>query len=189
MNKVKENPDPSLPPQPLREHSSQVHNYKDTMLSQLERLSCEMDGRYANDAELQFLTDYVQSFDLRVQTYQKLQAIESVLVQQAYGKMRSLDPSIFVGANREDLTRKCHFDMVIGLRTAAIAVLFNDPNALQDRLLLWLQTIMRALGKERTCNVLYTALQEVVKQNLSPAQANLVCPFLELSRRTLGGSV
>jgi CHAD domain-containing protein len=158
------------------------------MLSQLERLSCEVDGRYANDAELQFLTDYVQSFNLRVQTYQKLQEIETVLVQQAYTKMRSLDPSIFVGPNREDLTRKCHFDMVIGLRAAAMAVLLNDPDALQERLLLWLQAIMRALGKERTCNVLYTALQETVKQNLPPAQANLVCPFLDIARRSLGGS-
>jgi Phycobilisome protein len=156
------------------------------MLTQLERLSCEVDGRYASDAELQFLTDYVQSFDLRVQTYQKLQELEGTIVNQAYAKMKATDPSLFVGPNREDLVRKCHFDMVTGLRAVALTVLFSDPEALQERLLFWLQTMMRALGKERTCNVMYSVLQDVVKQQLSPAQSNLVCPILEMTRRSLG---
>jgi Phycobilisome protein len=156
------------------------------MLSQLERLSSEIDGRYASDAELQFLTDYSQSFKLRMQTYQKLQELEGTIINQVYAKMRSTDATTFVGANREDLTRKCHFDMVTGLRAAALAVLFNNPEALQERFLLWLQTIMRALGKEQTCNLLYTTLQEVIKQHLPPPQANLICPVLETCRRSLG---
>jgi hypothetical protein len=156
------------------------------MLNQLERLSREVDGRYASDAELTFAIDYVRSFNLRVQTYQKLQELESTLVQQTYLRMRSIDPTIFAGSDREMINRKCLSDMVAELRITALAVLLDDPEFLQERLLLWLQTVMRALGKTHTCDVLYTVLQDVVKQHLSPPQANLVCSILELNRRVLG---
>lgn len=156
------------------------------MLSQLEHLSREVDGRYASDAELAFAIDYVRSYNLRVQTYQKLQELESTIVQQTYVKMRAMDPSIFTSSNGEDITRRCASDMLAGLRAAAMAVLLNDPDALQDQLLLWFQTIVRAIDKVHACNVEYTALQEVIKQNLTPPQANLVCPILEIHRRMLG---
>jgi Phycobilisome protein len=156
------------------------------MLNQLERLSREVDGRYASDAELAFAIDYVRSFNLRVQTYQRLQELEPTIVQQTYTKMRAIDPSIFVNDRKEDLTRKCVSDLVAVLRATARAVLINDLDAHHEQLLIWLQTIMRALGKERTCDILYSTLQEVVKQNLTPPQANLVCPILETNRRVLG---
>lgn len=158
------------------------------MLSQLERLSREVDGRYASDTELTFMIDYVRSFNLRVQTYQKLQELEATIVQQTYNKMRAIDPSLFVGINREDLTRKCLYDLTCGYRGTATAMLLNDPDMLQERLLFWLQTVMRSLGKTRTCDVMYSAMQEVVKQHLTPPQANLVCPILEMNRRLLGSN-
>ena len=49
------------------------------MLSQIQHLSQEIDGRYATDTELQFLTEIAQTFHLRAQTYQKLQAAEATL--------------------------------------------------------------------------------------------------------------
>lgn len=156
------------------------------MLSQLERLSREVDGRYASDAELAFTIDYVRSFNLRVQTYRKLQELEPTIIRETYAKMRSVDPNIFTSNKGENLTRKCASDLVAGLRATAMAVLLNDPDTHQEQLLLWLQTVMRALGKERTCNITYTALQEVIKQHLPPPQADLVCPILEMNRRILG---
>ncbi|HEY9627776.1 MAG TPA: hypothetical protein V6C84_10780 [Coleofasciculaceae cyanobacterium] len=155
------------------------------MLSQLKRLSLEVDGRYASDAELQFMTDYVKSFNLRLQTYQKLQEIESSLLQQAYAKMRSLDPTLFVHG-KEEYSHKWKADTTRTLRYVAVAVLINDPDTLRERLLLWFQTILHAFGMEQTANVTYQVLQEVIKQDLTPPQASLVCPILELVRRSLG---
>jgi Phycobilisome protein len=155
------------------------------MLSQLERLSCEVDGRYASDIELQFLTDYLQTFNLRVQTYQKLQEVETALVQQAYAKIRSLDPDLFKNGT-EDISGKWKRDTLRVLRYTAIAVLMDDPETLRERFLLWFQTIMRAFNAERGCNTTYAVLQDVVKQNFPAAQANIICPILELNRRSLG---
>jgi hypothetical protein len=155
------------------------------MLSQLTTLSLETDGRYATDEELAFLDDYARSFYLRVQTYQRLQASEAVIVQQVQAKLQSLDPSLFRSA-KGDMTVKWKRDTIRVLRYSAIAMLLNDPDTLRERFLFWFRTIMKAFSAERSCNMTYTVMQEVVKQNLTPTQANLFCPILEVNRQILG---
>jgi hypothetical protein len=155
------------------------------MLSQLERLSREIDGRYASDAELSFAIDYVRSFNLRLQTYQKLQEMESTLIQQTYAKVRAIDPTLFTVAGA-DMTAKWKRDTVSNLRYIAVAVLMDDTDTYRERMLLWVETVLRSFGVQRNCNVTYQVLQDVVKQYLTAPQANLVCPLLEMSRRSLG---
>ncbi|PSB28963.1 phycobilisome protein [Stenomitos frigidus ULC18] len=155
------------------------------MLSQLEKLSLDTDGRYASDEELQFVGDYMQSFSLRVQTYQKLQSAEAAIVQQVEAKMRSLDPSLFNSGN-DDVSAKWKRDTVRVLRYSAVAMLMNDPETLRERFLFWFQTIMKAFGAQKSCNATYVAMQEVVQQHLTPIQASLFCPILEINRQTLG---
>lgn len=155
------------------------------MLSQLKHLSFEADGRYATDQELQFVNDYAQSFNLRLQTYQKLQTIESALVQQVYDKLKSHKalPLYFAG---DDVSHKWKQDTIRVLRYSAIAMLMNDPETLQERFLLWFQTIMRSFGVQQNCDITYGIMQEIVKEHLTPTQANLFCPILEINRRYLG---
>ncbi|MBD2089557.1 phycobilisome protein [Microcoleus sp. FACHB-1515] len=155
------------------------------MLSQLQHLSQEIDGRYATDTELQFLTEIAQTFHLRAQTYQKLQAAEATIIQQLQTKMQALDPTLFRSGS-EDITAKWKRDTIRVLRYSAIAMLLNDPDTLRDRLLFWMQTVMKAFGAQRSCNVTYELMQDIVKQHLTPPQAKLFCPILELNRRSLG---
>jgi hypothetical protein len=155
------------------------------MLSQIQRLTPETEGRYATDEELGFLADYTRSFSLRVQTYQKIQECETTIVQQVQTKMRSTDPTLLRNGN-EDITVKWKRDTLRVLRYAAAAMLIDDPETFRERFLFWFQTIMRAFGAQRSCNVTYTVMQEVVKQHLSPQQANLFLPTLEVTRRMLG---
>jgi len=155
------------------------------VLSQLEHLSFTVDGRYATDAELQFLREYIQSFDLRVQTYLKLQQLESKLIQEVYARVRSINPSIF-SSNNIDISTKWKQDTIRVLRYVAVAVLINDPETLRERFLLWFQTVMRAFGAQRSCDITYQVLQTVVKRHFTPVQAELICPILELTRQLLG---
>jgi hypothetical protein len=155
------------------------------MLSQLDCLSRDVEGRYATDAELQFLADYVESFPQRLQTYQKLQQAEAVIVQQTYTKMRSINPKLFYSGT-EDVAHKWKRDTLRTLRYSATAVLLNDSKTLQERFLLWFQTIMHAFGAQQSCNVTYQVMQEVIKQQFPPEQADLICPVLELDRCYLG---
>lgn len=155
------------------------------MLSQLQKLSGETEGRYATDEELQFLVDYMKTYSLRVQTYQNLQELEATIVQQVYDRMRVIDPTLFRQGN-EDVSLKWKRDTLRVLRYSAVAMLMNDSDTLCERLLFWFQTIMRAFGAQRSCRITYEVMQEVVKQQLPPAQASLICPILEIDRQLLG---
>jgi Phycobilisome protein len=158
------------------------------MLSQIQSLSRRVDGRYATDAELQFLDNYAQSFSLRVETYRKLQAAETLIVKQVQAKMQEIDPTLF-NPGKEDVSTKWKRDTIRTLRYSAIAMLLDDPNTLRERFLIWFQTIMRAFNAQQSCDITYLILQEVVKQHLPPMQANLFCPILELNRRLLGNTI
>jgi hypothetical protein len=99
--------------------------------------------------------------------------------------MQSLDSNIFRGGNA-DLTTKWKRDTIRVLRYSAIALLLDDPDTLRERFLFWFRTIMKAFGAERSCNLTYSVMQEVVRQILTPPQANLFCPILETNRQILG---
>ncbi|BAS58384.1 hypothetical protein NIES2135_22280 [Leptolyngbya boryana NIES-2135] len=155
------------------------------MLSQIQRLSQTTEGRYATDEELRFLAEYARSFELRVQTYQKLQASEAAIVQQVLAKMRAIDPTLLRNGS-EDVTPKWKRDTLRVLRYSAVAMLLDDSETLRERFLFWFQTIMRAFNAQKSCGVTYTVMQEVVKQVLTPSEANLILPLLEVNRRMLG---
>ncbi|MEP0916704.1 phycobilisome protein [Leptolyngbya sp. DQ-M1] len=155
------------------------------MLSQIQRLTQETEGRYATDEELRFLIEYARSYELRVQTYQKLQACEAVIIQQVQAKMRAIDPMLFRQGN-EDLTNKWKRDTVRVLRYSAATMLIDDPESMRERFLFWFQTMMRAFNAQKSCGVTYTVMQDVIKQVLTVNEANLILPILELNRRMLG---
>jgi hypothetical protein len=155
------------------------------MLSQIQRLSQETEGRYASDEEIRFLAEYARSFELRVQTYQKLQANEAAIVQQVHAKMKAIDPTLFRQGN-EDISNKWKRDTLRVLRYSAAAMLIDDPESLRERFLFWFQTIMRAFSAQKACGVTYTVMQDVIKQALTPNEASLILPILEVNRRMLG---
>ena len=56
------------------------------MLSQLQTLVREVDGRYATDTELLFLQNYLQTARLRFSAYQKIQRAEKDIIRQVKQK-------------------------------------------------------------------------------------------------------
>ncbi|NJL88142.1 MAG: phycobilisome protein [Leptolyngbyaceae cyanobacterium SM1_1_3] len=155
------------------------------MLSQLSQLSLDTDGRYATDNELMFLQGYLKTARLRFGAYQKIQAAEAKIIEQVYQKLKAIDASLLKNGNT-DLTQKWKTDTIRILRYAATALLIDDPDTFRERMLLWFQTIMRSFKAERSCNATYVVMQDVVKQFLSPQEAELFCPILEMSREILG---
>ncbi|HAO11454.1 MAG TPA: hypothetical protein DCQ51_09855, partial [Planktothrix sp. UBA8407] len=52
------------------------------MFTNLERLSVEVDGRYATPEELDFLKSYFNTLKYRISAYQKIQKNEAVIISQ-----------------------------------------------------------------------------------------------------------
>jgi hypothetical protein len=157
------------------------------MLSQFKRLTITCDGRFATDQELQFIEEYLKRYRLRLHIYQKLQANERKIVQQLYEKLRSLDATL-LKSNKQDLTAKWKRDTLQVMRYSAITVLTDDQTTLQERLLLWFQTIMRAFGAQRSCEMTYLVMQQVIQQHFTAEEYSYIGPVLELNRTAFGAA-
>ncbi|MBD2101162.1 phycobilisome protein [Leptolyngbya sp. FACHB-261] len=143
------------------------------------------DGRYLNADELVSLEAYLSSFALRMQTHQLLQEQESLIVERVMARYLRQDPKLDArfGAGAGE---KCIQDMTEVLRYSAVALLRNDEEYLRENLLFWLQTIMRALEKQDTCNLAYGLLQEVITETLPADSARLANQYISIAHEMLG---
>jgi hypothetical protein len=154
------------------------------MLSQLEKLTRETDGRYATDAELMFLQTYLKTARLRFRAYQKLKAAESTIVKSLTTQMKAMDPTLLQSNGQEQLD-KCQRDARYFLRYITHAVLVDDEEGLQEYLLHWWQTILRALKLERQYRMRQILIEEILKQHLTPEEVSLITPILAVTRSIL----
>jgi hypothetical protein len=155
------------------------------MLSQLDQLCRATEDRFAQDQELEFLEDYVQSFHLRKQLYSKLRSVENELVQKVYNQLQAKHPDLLKVGN-QDMSAKWQKDTLRVLRYIAHAVLMNDMETYRQRFLLWFQTIMKAFGTQESCQVTYEIMTLVLQRSLPPQEYALIEPFLKLTKETLG---
>jgi hypothetical protein len=155
------------------------------VLSQLDRLSRDCDGRYATKVELSFLKDYLRSASIRLTIYQKLQNLDKDIVREVEAKMRSINPNFFrIGG--VDVTEKWRADTFRILRYISTAVLINDPQRLRDRVLTWFEVILGSLNAKESTGVTYQVMPEVIKPLFTMEEQNLLIPILELVRTKLG---
>jgi hypothetical protein len=154
------------------------------MFKQLTRLSIDADGRYATDAELQFLQDYLDSVEERVTVYEKLRENEEKIIYRWEAAKRGIKEDVFHMGER-DVTEICRRDMTNVFRCSATAILFNDLDRLREGLLIWYQTIVRAYNYTQYAKVSYLIIQETIKEFLTEAEASLFMPALKLNHTIL----
>lgn len=153
------------------------------MLTQLTKLAQECDGRYASDAELEFLGDYLEEIDQRINTYDKIRNMENKLVEQTDIKVKSENPKAFC-KNGQDLSSICQRDRKHTLRFLATAMLFNEPDKLR-KTFLWQSIIMRAFKDQNPSNLTYKMMGEVMKEEFNDEEMKLVNPALQLVQTML----
>ena len=155
------------------------------MLSQCENLTQITEGRYATDAELDFFLSYAASYPKRLSLYQKLQTVETDIVNTVHKRLMA-DYPYLLQSRKRDISVKWKRDTLRTLRLSAMAILLDDPATLQERYLLWFQTVMGAFKAQKSCDMTYSIMQDVVKDLLDPDESSLLIPILELNRTALG---
>lgn len=158
------------------------------MLSKLQQLTSNADGRFASDNELQFIDDYVNSFNTRVNCYQQIKDAEKEIVETVLAKIQSSHPNLLL-AKGEDMKKKWKQDTLRVLRHSAMTVLLDDSEQLRQQFLYWFQTIMQSFGAQESCDVTYRIMQDVVKDLLPRDISDLLCPILEINRNLLGSQI
>ena len=151
------------------------------MIQEIDQLCAQADGRYATDSELMFLQNYLKTARLRFALYQKLQQLEPQIIKSVLAQLKLEEPNALT-VNGTDLTAKWQRDTVRLLRYAATALLTDDAELFEDKMLRWFQSIMRSFKADRSCEATYRVMQSVLRENLTPAEAALFCPLIELSR-------
>lgn len=154
------------------------------MLTYLERLSIETDGRYATSEELEFLKLYFASFNLRLKTYQKIHQYETEIIQTIQNKIQLNYPKTFIRGST-NVTQKWRLDTVRVLRYSAMALLINDPNYLKERLLIWFSTVLQALQVQDLTKLTYQTMTEVIVNYLTQEEQALFLPLIELNLKIL----
>ncbi len=140
------------------------------MLKQLSQLTVDAAGRYATAQELQFLKDYLNSIELRISTYQKIAAQETEILADTAG---------------DDMSEICFRDLKDILRCSAGTVLIGDLDRMREGMLIWYQTIVRAYNYEQGAAYTYKIIQDVIKQYLTPEEAELIVPIFQLEHTIL----
>ena len=157
------------------------------MLSKLQQLGTDADGRYASDDELKFMDTYINSFEVRANAYRQIKAAEKEIVEAVLTKLQKSQPRL-LATRGEDIQNKWKQDTFRVLRHSAMTVLLDDPELLRQQFLYWFQTIMQAFGAQEACNVTYLIMQDVVRATLPKDVADLLCPILEMNRELLGSA-
>jgi hypothetical protein len=133
------------------------------------------EGRYLADLELTKFHCFIDSYTLRVSTYNSLQEHGDSMILQA---LRNLMPS-----NRQVIQKNsdlCKRDMSYVLRYAALSILKDDEKGFVEELVLWMQNILFALHKEDQSVQFYSALRDVINETMAPDEAALIHHYLTI---------
>ncbi|MBR8830139.1 MAG: hypothetical protein N5P05_002797 [Chroococcopsis gigantea SAG 12.99] len=154
------------------------------MLKQLTDLSRDCDGRYAQNQDLKFLKDYLDSAEGRIKAYEKMTGKAEEIVESWEEAKRNYPQDLFHQGSY-DMTDICKRDMKDALRCAAAAMLFNDLDRLREGMLIWYGTIVKSFRYTKYAAVVYLLIQDVIKLYLDPLETEMILPVLQLQHAVL----
>lgn len=150
------------------------------MYPQLQDLLYRAEEEYLEDSELEELKTHAASLRKALTTYELLREKEVEIFQVVADNLVKSFP------NEEEKTLKAalkHWLLV--MRYSAMAMLANNPEFLQHRLLEWLTGISQARQTISIEETLYQLLQNQLAEILAEQQLEAIQPFLDLSKTTL----
>ncbi len=157
------------------------------MLTQLDRLTTEADGRFASASELQFLKDYLGSVDDRISAYNKVKEASEGMVTKIQSLQQAEKANCYTFSGK-DQSSICRRDLTNAIRLSTTAMLFADLDLLRDGFLLWYRTIVKAFNYSHMADNTYgKKLPEMMKSLLSEKEYKLVQPILALNHSILAG--
>jgi len=142
---------------------------------QLNQSFIDADGRYLSSDELRPLETYVETYQKRLAAYQSLSQHSDELVLAALKKFARVHPEIIKRSGK-----RCQYDMAQVLRYIALCILLDDEFMFREKMIFWLDTMLRAHHKQEACCKAYQHLKEVVRETLPGDVSEQVTPFINI---------
>lgn len=138
----------------------------------IQSLLYDADERYLKAGDIVAFKNYTSSLSQRLETYELLRDKEIVIFQPIANQLLTSFPD-----QQQDLEHSLKNWLAV-LRYCAMAMLLNNPEFLERRLLEWLTDIVRVHQIQAIDTALYKALQKQLPQLLADKQYSLLQPFL-----------
>lgn len=143
------------------------------MQSPIDGIFDEAENRYLKPEELQAIGQYVASIADRMSAYRALRDRELELIQQAADQLQLDLPGVETAA----LERTVRNGMLI-LRHCGMAMLLDDPDFVQKRLLSWLKDSIELHQANSADAAFFRLIQQQIRLSLNAQQIALLQPFL-----------
>jgi hypothetical protein len=135
--------------------------------------------RYLDGSQLQAFRQHANSLQDRLSTYEVLRSQELDIFQPIADQLEADYPQAL------DQAERALKHWIAVLRSASMAMLLNNPDLLQQRLLDWLTGIVEAHQTQVIETRLYQLLITQLTQQLTEGQLLLLMPFLEQAKAAL----
>lgn len=150
------------------------------MIPKIQELINQAQDRYLASEELGLMESYISSLPDRLKLYKFIRDREIDILQSVADQVSIELPNVAV----EDLENGIK-NLILVVRYCSMAMLLNDEAFLKQRLLDWLEGIMSMRDMRRLNETLYRLLNQVMRQQLSPAQLALIQPLITAAQVTL----
>jgi len=150
------------------------------MHPQIKTLLYEAEEHYLKPEEIETFKHHASSLAQRLETYELLREQEVAIFQPVADQLLEVFPQ----EKQETLERALKHWLSV-LRYCTMAMLLNNQEFLQRRLLEWLTDLVQVHQTQAIEMTLYQLLQVHLKQILSDQQLALVQPFLDQAETTL----
>lgn len=145
-----------------------------TLNHTLEEKVIDADGCYLDGQALRSFEQFVQSYALRLETYQNLRDKSQTLVVHSLRKLAQSYPELI-----QKHGQRCQYDMTEVLRYLALSILRDDETFFKEQMMAWLDTILLAYKRNEHCTIAYRYLQDAINASLPPSNSMLVRPYLD----------
>lgn len=145
------------------------------MQSSIDGIFDEAENRYLKPEELQEIGQYVASIAERMSAYRALRDREIELIQQAADQLQLDMPGI-----ETTVLERAVKNGMLTLRHCGMAMLLNDPNFVQTRLLNWLKDSIELHQVQGADAAFFGLIKQQLRLSLNAQQMALLEPFFNL---------
>src|SRR4051794_34955286 len=139
------------------------------MTTRLQKLARGADGRYFSADERAEFLGYAETLPRRFEAADAVAAQEEAILKAAVGELQNRYPNF--AKYHDQGWAKCYRDLQLVLRHDVQALVLNDAQALEDRALLWLRTMLAANNlTPRFCADAFDLLREQARAHLAAEQ-------------------
>lgn len=152
------------------------------MHSDLQTLWYQAEDHYLQQQEIKAFKHHTATLAERLKTYKCIRDREVDIFQTVANQLLNVFPD-----QEEKVLKRVLQHWLLVMRNCSMAMLLNNPEYFQHRLLEWLAPQIKVHQLEEIETKLYEFLQMSLQQFLSQEQFALVQPFLLMAHKTLVG--